>query len=333
MGFLSNLFGGPKPPAPPKEIGQIARKQMGIMDKMTGLGDELIGGAREYAPQLRLLYTDLANDLKLARERFGGLAEQSFDRLEKFDDLQDRMIGELTEAGSPGRQAHARELVGERALSDTIRRLRGQSYANAARGMAGQASDPMNNPVVRAQLQLQAQQAGNQAGYAERLRGEQMRYNFFPQLNQAYTTALDRAVSVPARLAEAQASAIGGSANALGQLVAPGIQLYQGAANVGTQGGELMHKQYKNQLMNHQLQAERQAKIISGITGAAASFLGGGFGVPGAGFSMGGAFGGLANNLSGGIIDPGIFSGSGVGSFRRFTPTMGGSPDMYSFGT
>lgn len=312
MGLL-DFFGGKKAPPPPKELREIGKWQFGRAKRLGELGDELEEGARSYAPQLRGLYEQSAADIAAALMSFKAHGNRALEDLETlYGPTERKALEEVLHAGGEDRQNYEARRARDAALSQGADALRNYQNSAMARGADATHTGEMSQAYIG-----QAYAMGNQARHDERMRGEAIRMQLLPQLGGLYNQAVDRAVGVPTRLAEAQGRALTGASDALGALISPALNLYQTSSVLGSDARDSFAADYDARMQQHQANAARKAKIFSGITQVAGAAITGGMSG-----GWAGAAGGLAEGLTGGAI-----SGSSVADWIRGSSAgQGGNP-------
>ena len=196
MGFLSDLFGGPKAPSVPPEMAEAMRHSMALGKDFESAYDDAIAHINENREYIERDLSAARSDFSAARSDFsagrnyfndlsGQLAERltpgSVDNAVLMNQLQEQGIRGMMDMGSPERQRLESMRARDAAMSGITASLEANRMAGARAGLTP-GSGGVNSPRMTAMLGAQAGNAVNQARLAERNYGEQTRANFMPAI-------------------------------------------------------------------------------------------------------------------------------------------------------
>ena len=289
MGFLKHIFGGFDVAPVPREVGQTAQDMYGYARNLYGQYGRAQGFADRYAPQ--------ASD---AFGRAAGLTDPAIDFAQEhardsqgwyrnhIRGLVPQTYGELSAAGSPGRQ----EYEANRARADFDSAYAGQ-IGNYNRGLARAGINAgsgvfRHNPLQSA---LGRAASGNNARFRERMYGEEARRQQLPGLlmggNKAFADTLG-ASDAASQQAQYLSGAGVAPASIYGSLLPMGGQ-YFGALQ-GAQEG--FGNQWNAANSYNQAKAASHKGMWDNITATIGAAVGAGGGGSTASFLTGGAMGG-----------------------------------------
>ncbi len=257
MGFLSNLLGGKKAPAPPPGVQRSATNIEGLGDQWKGIfSQDFLPQARNAVNRYVPESLGLTRDLRDFKGEAGSHLERARGFASRFEPIINRVGDEAHLAGSPGRLNEERLRAQDSARSGIGNFLNAFRAGRSARGLG---SDEISEDDIG---RLGSASGGivNDAWTRERNRGEDIRRMLLPMSLGLQDREYQAAGRIP-QIQEMIAESTRRTPMGIADIYASGLPLSNAASSNYGQSAGILGQLYQMQMQKHQADNARQGAI------------------------------------------------------------------------